>query len=59
MIGALAAGALGCTAGTLLRPELGPARTGPALVVSEAPALPDTVSYGDRWWSVQRDDPAY
>lgn len=57
--GAVLAAALGCAAGTVLRPELGPADTGPALIVSQPPETPDILSYEDSWWAVHPGEPSY
>lgn len=54
--GAVVAALLGCGAGALLRPDLGEAEGGPALVVSQTPAYSDTVSYETSWWAVQQDE---
>ena len=58
--GALVAAVLGCAAGTLLRPDVGAPRGGPALIVSPAPVLAEVASYEDSWWTTHVDhDTAY
>ena len=54
--GAVVAAVLGCSAGAVLRPALDGVESGPALVVTQAPAYTDVVSYEDSWWAVQQDE---